>query len=36
MGERLLEYLVSKGYLTQQVSEELYNTYLESGRSIRE
>ena len=36
MGERLLEYLVSKGYLTQQVSEEIYNTYLESGRSIRE
>ena len=36
MGERLLSFLVSKGYLSQQVSDEIYNSFLESGRSIRE
>ena len=36
MGEKILSYLVSHGYLSRAVSEELYNTYLESGRSIRE
>ena len=36
MGERLLAFLVSKGYLSQKVSDELYNTYIETGRSIRE
>jgi len=36
MGEKILSYLVSHGYLSRAVSEELYNTYMESGRSIRE
>ena len=36
MGEKLLNYLVSHGYLSREISEQLYNTYLESGRSIRE
>ena len=36
MGEKLLQYLVSHGYLSREASNELYNTYLESGRSIRE
>lgn len=36
MVEKLLSYLVSHGYLSREVSDQLYNTYLESGRSIRE
>lgn len=36
MGEKILSYLVSRGYLSRAVSEQLYNTYLESGRSVRE
>ena len=36
MGEKLLNYLVELGYLSREVSDQLYETYLEEGRSIRE
>lgn len=36
MGEKLLSYLVSRGYLSREASEKLYDTYLQEGQSIRE
>ena len=36
MGEKLLNYLVSKGYLTRQAADALHSEQMEAGRSIRE
>ena len=36
MGEKLLNYLVMKGYLTRDIADQLHSEYLEKGRSIRE
>ena len=36
MGEKLLNYLVSRGYLSREAADQLHNEHLESGRSVRE
>ena len=36
MGEKLLNYLLSKGYLSREAAEEVHKEHLEEGRSIRE
>ena len=36
MGEKLLNYLVSRGYLSREAADQLHNEHLENGRSIRE
>ncbi len=36
MGEKLLNYLVSHGYLSREAADQLHNEHLENGRSVRE
>ena len=36
MGEKLLNYLVTKGYLSRTAADALHKEHMESGRSIRE
>ena len=36
MGEKLLNYLVSHGYLSREIADQLHKEHLENGRTIRE